>query len=72
MAESMGAEQARADVAALFAAIERAQAAAQRVEAVFLATSGSLKGQAATKGTQQATAIANDISRAARVAESVG
>ena len=50
MAESMGAEQARADVAALFAAIERAQAAAQRVEAVFLATSGSLKGQGGDKG----------------------
>lgn len=72
MAESMGAEQARADVAALFAAIERAQAAAQRVEAVFLATSGSLKGEAAQRGMQSATAIANDISRAARVAGSAG
>lgn len=68
----MGAEQARADVAALFAAIERAQAAALKVEAVFAATAGSLKGTAAAKGTQQANAVAKEITRAAAVAGSAG
>ncbi|WP_290706884.1 hypothetical protein [Gordonia sp. UBA5067] len=70
MADSMGAEQAAADAAALVAAIERAQAVARRVEAVFASTASSLAGAAAAASGRAASAVAADVVRAAAVARS--
>ncbi|WP_161926667.1 hypothetical protein [Gordonia crocea] len=70
MADSMGAEQAAADLAALTAAIDRAEAAARRVEAVFASTAASLRGAAADAAVAKASRVAADVSRSAAVARS--
>ncbi|MFT4199605.1 hypothetical protein [Gordonia sp. (in: high G+C Gram-positive bacteria)] len=70
MVDTMGAEQAAADVAALKAAILRAVAAADKVRSVFAETAGTLKGDAASKGEASASALADAVIDSAIAADS--
>lgn len=70
MVDSMGAEQASADVAALEAAVKRARAAALHVETVFAVTADKLTGIAATNSQRRAATLSGEITAASTIAES--